>query len=279
MKRRTAFTLVELLVVIAIIGILIALLLPAVQAAREAARRSQCSNNLKQIGLALHNYHDTFNSFPPARVRDQRCTDEWNSNNISWHARILAYMEQSALYDAINWEVWPGWNAPNDQVRNKVVTGYLCPSDSGDGGIMWTALDGTRVSGYAPDGALGHTNYVACVGDDPRLRTTTGESRGIFFVMRRRIDGQASGKLSFASVRDGTSNTLAFSECVIGFPIWYDDAVETPAADANQNGCPISGATDTASRTRQRGNSWFRGYFPQSFMFTTRPGSILPVFG
>src|SRR5687768_4677827 len=92
-KRTGAFTLVELLVVIAIIGVLVALLLPAVQAAREAARRSQCSNNLKQIGLAFHNFHDVRNSFPPLRIAG---AEGWAS---CW-VLILPYMEQNAAYDA-----------------------------------------------------------------------------------------------------------------------------------------------------------------------------------
>ena len=94
-ELRPAFTLVELLVVIAIIGILIALLLPAVQAAREAARRLQCSNNLKQLALALHVYHASNCVLPPGGYRD--------GNQLSWHARILPHVEQAALYDKIDW--------------------------------------------------------------------------------------------------------------------------------------------------------------------------------
>ena len=88
--NRSGFTLVELLVVIAIIGILIALLLPAVQAAREAARRSQCANNLKQLALSLHNYSDTFKSFPPAGI---------TTNQLSWHVFVLPFIEQTSLHD------------------------------------------------------------------------------------------------------------------------------------------------------------------------------------
>jgi len=95
--RRGAFTLVELLVVIAIIGILVALLLPAIQAAREAARRSQCSNNVKQLGLALHNYHDTYSSFPFSWMADLSRPPLMNAQ--VWGVRILPFMEESALYD------------------------------------------------------------------------------------------------------------------------------------------------------------------------------------
>ena len=96
-RTARAFTLVELLVVIAIIGILVALLLPAIQTAREAARRTQCSNNLKQMGLAAHNYHDTFNCFPPGAITDGPCCGA--KSRINWAIALLPYMEQSTLYD------------------------------------------------------------------------------------------------------------------------------------------------------------------------------------
>jgi len=98
LKSRRGFTLVELLVVIAIIGILIALLLPAVQAAREAARRSQCTNNLKQIGLGLHNYHDVLQTFPPGAFN---LREQWYSNGTNWRTLILPYIEQKSVYDQL----------------------------------------------------------------------------------------------------------------------------------------------------------------------------------
>src|SRR5262245_13658129 len=102
---REAFTLIELLVVIAVIGILIALLLPAVQAAREAARRTQCSNNLRQIGLAMHNYESTFRSFPASVIVDDGATV--TGNNVAWgvHGRILNFLEQGNVYDKVNLNV------------------------------------------------------------------------------------------------------------------------------------------------------------------------------
>lgn len=123
---RRGFTLVELLVVIAIIGILIALLLPAVQAAREAARRSQCTNNLKQLGLGLHNYHDTLKTFPPGAVRRPSATC-W-----TWSALLLPYIEQMPLYDAL---APNGGSIPPATAGTPIMTEvpvYRCPSSPGD---------------------------------------------------------------------------------------------------------------------------------------------------
>ncbi|HBN75421.1 MAG TPA: prepilin-type cleavage/methylation domain-containing protein, partial [Planctomycetaceae bacterium] len=131
-QKILGFTLIELLVVIAIIAILVALLLPAVQQAREAARRSSCKNNMKQLGLALHNYHDTYSTFPPASVRQPTGggVNEWESSMIGWQARILGFMEQSALYDLIDWGITPGNSGTNNTtVRGTEVAGYRCPSD------------------------------------------------------------------------------------------------------------------------------------------------------
>ena len=146
-RRIRAFTLVELLVVIAIIGILIALLLPAVQAAREAARRSQCTNNLKQIGLALHNYHSSLSTFPPCQVSWSNgaqyrgwpvrpSTSNWGPK-WAWSAQILPYMEQRPLFDMIGVNTRSGvrGNPPADATAvpaeplGTKITGYLCPSD------------------------------------------------------------------------------------------------------------------------------------------------------
>jgi len=121
LKRKRGFTLIELLVVIAIIAILIALLLPAVQQAREAARRSQCKNNLKQIGLALHNYHDNFRMFPPGDVRRlYGGVSSWTTSMIGWIPRILPFLDQAVIYNQINWELETGVSAtPNSELRKE----------------------------------------------------------------------------------------------------------------------------------------------------------------
>src|SRR5438094_3648174 len=136
---RKGFTLIELLVVIAIIAILIALLLPAVQQAREAARRSQCKNNLKQIGLALHNYHDIYKMFAPAgfgsnafggHCADHSTEDDIGNNRgwvISWAASILPQIDRTPLYKTINFNAT--FLTTNNAVWQTVISAYICPSD------------------------------------------------------------------------------------------------------------------------------------------------------
>ncbi len=147
-KSRPGFTLVELLVVIAIIGILVALLLPAVQAAREAARRMSCSNNLKQIGLAFHNYHDTYKIFPPSYIEG----NGWQETKWGWGCFILPFMEQQPLYDTLT----DNRNArvtvrPANQAEQQLhLSVYRCPSD---GGLPNKALNGRFSNG-------GPSNYV-----------------------------------------------------------------------------------------------------------------------
>jgi len=139
-KRRRGFTLIELLVVIAIIAILVALLLPAVQQAREAARRSQCKNNLKQFGLALHNYHDTHNTFPPGAFSENRTTQPDSphapetGNGLSFHVMILPYIDQAPLYGRINvngghWATGNNGAAPNNY-HQSMISVFLCPSSA-----------------------------------------------------------------------------------------------------------------------------------------------------
>ncbi len=188
--HRWAFTLVELLVVIAIIGILIGLLLPAVQAAREAARRMSCSNNMKQILLATHNYHDTFRQFPSGgNYRTDQPSFAW-----SLQASILPQLEQSGLQDLIKWDVPYSRQTAVSSVR---VPTYMCPSE---------VNDRLRPDPQPADPNFAHypLNYVANMGE------------WFIYDPVRRVGGTGwvypTSRTSFASLLDGASNTLAFAE-------------------------------------------------------------------
>jgi prepilin-type N-terminal cleavage/methylation domain-containing protein len=164
------FTLVELLVVITIIGILIALLLPAVQAAREAARRSQCTNNLKQLGLGLHSYHDRLGSFPMGAFRLYGSSSSCSSYHIriGWIPRLLGYIDQQALADQMDWKTWDWWgvsNNPNIRIAAMDLPVVRCPS-----------ADPIR-----PVTTRGPTNYVASTGTDGNgFRSTDQKVIGMF---------------------------------------------------------------------------------------------------
>ena len=206
---RRGFTLIELLVVIAIIGVLIALLLPAVQAAREAARRSQCVNNLKQLGLATANYHSAFDCFPPGGLPAMRAgTLALAGPYSSWScfAFMLPNMEQQSIYNAINWSVATGQGDTlstyiQSTVLRTVVNTFLCPSASPPSGNINGLGFGVPAPGCSYFGNAGATfEYDA--------GQTNGPPNGVF-----RYRGSQIG---IRDVRDGTSTTIAFGEWKIG---------------------------------------------------------------
>jgi prepilin-type N-terminal cleavage/methylation domain-containing protein len=215
--KRRGFTLIELLVVIAIIAILIALLLPAVQQAREAARRTQCRNHLKQLGLALHNYHDTFNLLPQgvfgagtsgtgAPVYATGFGSEWQGHSVSWS--LLPYIDQASLYNQLNPNhAWQEDNATvvppslNNTLNNTKIAPYVCPSD-----IKMNTAEGTN-------------NYVFSTG--PNLGWTDVAAQSVGMFSRRFSKG-------LNDILDGTSNTIAASEIIKSD---LDNTVYTIGAD------------------------------------------------
>ncbi|MFH1920630.1 MAG: DUF1559 domain-containing protein [Planctomycetota bacterium] len=207
-KSSGGFTLVELLVVIAIIGILIALLLPAVQAAREAARRSQCSNNLKQLGLALHNYHDSKKCFPTGVTWPGGLYGRPARQNFNYH--LLPYLEQGNVYDLFSFDNLPWrilWANANRQATAAEIPGWLCPSDG---------LPGPTITdpGYSPPQTWPYSNYSGVFNGfqlsdlsipgralpDPSIHATFDANR----------------TTQFRDMTDGTSNTLCMAESLTG---------------------------------------------------------------
>ncbi len=200
-KVRQGFTLIELLVVIAIIAVLIGLLLPAVQAAREAARRAQCINNVKQLSLAMHNYHSSVGSFPMTSTTaysDPGVSTSWGTWGA--HALLLPYLEQKPVYDAINFN-WNSWQGVVGPAQNRTVfllrlNAFVCPSDGLTGQI--------NINNYF--GSIGTTGgfYPTKPGNP------NGESTGIY----------ASGRTyGIEHATDGTSNTVAYSEALVSMTL------------------------------------------------------------
>lgn len=238
--RSRGFTLIELLVVIAIIAILIALLLPAVQQAREAARRTQCKNNMKQLGLAFHNYHDTQNCFPVNYA--------WRTipggggggpaianTGKSWLQMILPYIEQAPLYSQIDFSVGlQGTTAAilqNQTVANTVIAAYLCPSDNeNNNGRLGNRSD----VNVTPPGSWAVTNYKACAGSNwgwgiaawnpvsapggKNGGSTDGLNAGNGVLCSNQ--GNTNAPTRMRDITDGTTNTFIVGEAMPGWSQW-----------------------------------------------------------
>lgn len=194
-QRNAGFTLIELLVVFAVIGLLLALLLPAVQQAREAARRTQCRDNLKQLALALHNYHDVHQTLPPGYIYrpDVSTTPPQNGAGFSWGVMILPYVEQASLYQSFNWNV-PIFDAANQTPRMQRLPVFLCPKD--------THSDNGFVEMGPTPGRYAMASYVASFGP-PDLDATQEKRDGLF---------SRNSRTRFGDATDGLSNTLMLGE-------------------------------------------------------------------
>jgi len=269
-RRSSAFTLIELLVVIAIIGVLIALLLPAVQKVREIANRIKCANHLKQIGLALHNYHDANGSFPPAFVGNPGTTPT-NSPappGWGWGTWILPYIEQDNLYKQIN----PTTNAIPGNLMDPAATPlgllcqtristYLCPSD------LAPRLNDQR-------GFHAYSSYAAVGGSN----ATSGSS-----LNRNGVMFQAS-KIRIADITDGTSNTVVVGERAYGKSSYYVSptviyygAIWTGVYVAGKDGATMWTLTggSTYSPNRGNGDKWnFSSRHQRGTQFVFGDGSV-----
>src|SRR5262245_48948647 len=254
-RARSGFTLIELLVVIAIIAILIGLLLPAVQKVRESASRMQCSNNLKQIGLALHNYHDANKKLPPGR----------DSLGFSTHSRLLPYLEQNSVYRLINFAV--AWDdAANVAAAAVPIPIFLCPSDpqtivpNGWAGNNYRANQGSGILWGLPPTNTADPNYGYPAPNGP------------FFL---------NSQVKITQITDGSSNTAAFSEHVKGD---FSNATATDAADTFWPQTHPATADEAVAQCRaidpgnlafQRvsdvGAPWLQGYHSTTVYFHVGP--------
>jgi len=263
--------LIELLVVIAIIAVLIALLLPAVQAAREAARRSQCVNNLKQLGLAVHNYVSTNAVLPLQTMFPTAQVESWGWS-YGWGLALLPHMEQQPAFNAFNFSVGIFGNGSgftfqhgNDTVCNMKIAGFLCPSDSVK---------------KPPADPYGGTNYVGNYGGPGQMGNTGANGAFSGTIVPNGWYNDANlGPLGIESITDGTSNTAMFSERLLGLvgnpTITVGDknklrgvfTATGPAAGTGATGamamvtaCKALAPTTNSTRTQASGYTWFAAY-------------------
>lgn len=271
-SRRMAFTLIELLVVIAIIAILIALLLPAVQQAREAARRTQCKNNLKQIGLALHNYESTFSTFPMGD-----CTVNYGPGDVpqaSVHAYILPYLEGSNNYSTFNFNFQVNGNAANTQARIQFVSSYHCPSDPGANRYLVANVIDAASSNYMQ--CLGshsdHAGYVVSGVTTPRTSLHGMFSRNSRTRFSDITDG-TSNTAMFGEIKKGPNNTSSFLVVAAGDP--KDFLVATngtgPWTGADQLAPPAACENRATNAWAYRGLQYYRGLLVATYYNHTQP--------
>ena len=282
-RSSRGFTLVELLVVIAIIGVLVALLLPAVQAAREAARRSQCSNNLKQLGLAVHNYHDTHNYLPVSiSIWSEGAKPTPSRNGKGWIVSILPYMEQMPLYTKFepyfsgDFASGGGLNTNDTNCRDAmktVVKTLLCPSDPDNKPALgqWQCESfltmRTNYKGILGDHKMGDSNSIH---PSPTPdRHNTNDANGIFYRNNYQ-DG-----LRFASITDGTSNTLMIGEDV------PSQNFHSAAYYSNGDYCSCHGPPNFFVKPPTVGAWWnvmtFRSKHPGLVQFAVADGSVRSI--
>ena len=291
------FTLVELLVVITIIGILIALLLPAVQAAREAARRVQCANQFRQVGIALHNYHNARECFPPGEVewadRSQDCGPHPTKPNwyygFGWGTHMLPYIEQQAVYDLFDFSNFAWYykyqagGGPNGKVCRTKVPVFLCPSDPQQGECLWISSADTLASVAAETGGIRQSNMAGVVDSQHAWCYIT--SSGAKVVKQLGLSGKipmADGIMGnlepcrLRDISDGTSHTLLIGEVTGGGPGTHKGFGWAHLGVTDSSG-GINGPGTAPGGSYSGGGSYFSGfssYHPGGCHFTMGDGSV-----
>ncbi|HTN77759.1 MAG TPA: DUF1559 domain-containing protein [Pirellulaceae bacterium] len=275
MIRRTAFTLVELLVVIAIIGVLVALLLPAVQAAREAARMSQCKNNLRQVGLGLHNRHNSHNALPPGwKTNTPTGTPGWG-----WASEVLPQLEQTNLYDGLMRRDLPIADPANQAAREQVVNVFICPSDAGRK-LFALGSGGDEEHEEEEEHEHEHGEEHAHSVDEGTVLFNVSKSNYIGMFGTQEVDEVPSAgdgtffhnsAVTFGDIRDGLSNTLIAGERTsrFGGSLWQGVVTNATAAMAR-----VVGVADHAPNDEHHHFDDFSSEHPSGAHFLMGDGSV-----